>query len=178
MIFRLSQKLNDKIEAGRLPALPLDENPFADWSATLFTADRTQYILVSNTQSLYSVVFYGKGITDDSHFIERALSSIREFMENDGLGFIYHRFIAPSSASVSFAKALNRSVTGSMNDLLRHAEYWLTDDEISPFDVGFKLNDVLLSAIAPTKADVYGKPREAFKAMHVDQPAPVTGSGS
>jgi hypothetical protein len=30
MIFRLSQKLNDKIGAGRLPAQPLDENPFAD----------------------------------------------------------------------------------------------------------------------------------------------------
>jgi hypothetical protein len=31
--------------------------------------------------------------------------------------------------------------------------------------LSFKLNDILLSAIAPTKAAVYGKPREAFKAM-------------
>jgi hypothetical protein len=30
MSFRLSQKLNDKIGTGRLPALPLDDNPFAD----------------------------------------------------------------------------------------------------------------------------------------------------
>lgn len=178
MIFRLSQKLNDKIGAGRLPALLLDENPFADWSATLFTADRTQYILLSNTKSLYSTVLYGKGITDDSHFIERALSSVREFMENDHQAFVYHRFIAPSSATVKFAKALNRSVTGSMNELIRFAECFLIEEELSPHDVGFKLNDILLSAIAPTKAEVYGKPREAFKAMHVDQPAPVTGSGS
>lgn len=171
MIFRLSQKLNDKIGAGRLPALPLDENPFADWSATLFTADRTQYILLTNTKSLYSTVRYGKGITNDGLFIDRALSTIREFMENDGQAFVYHRFIAPSSATVKFAKALDRSVTGSVNELTRFAEYWLTDEEISPHDVSFRLNDVLLSAIAPTKADVYGKPREAFKAMHVDQPA-------
>jgi hypothetical protein len=74
MIFRLSQKLNDKIGAGRLPAQPLDENPFADWSTTLFTADRTQYILVSNTKSLYSTVLYGRGITNDSHFIEREIA--------------------------------------------------------------------------------------------------------
>jgi hypothetical protein len=114
-------------------------------------------------------VLYGKGITNASYFIERALSSIREFMENDGQAFVYHRFIAPSSATVRFAKALNRSVTGSMNDLLRQAEHWLTNEEISPHDVSFKLNDVLLSAIAPANSDVYGKPREAFKAMHVGE---------
>ena len=38
MIFRLSQKLNAKIKAGTLRMLPLDENPFADWSAHLFVA--------------------------------------------------------------------------------------------------------------------------------------------
>ncbi|HVX13661.1 MAG TPA: hypothetical protein VHC22_20930 [Pirellulales bacterium] len=167
MIFRLSQKLNDKIKAGRLGSRPLDENPFADWSATLFTADRTQYILLSNSKSLYSTVLYAKGITNDSDFIERAMSSIRDFMENDGLAFMYQRFIAPSGATVGFAKALNRSVTGSMNDLIRHAEYWLTNEEISPHDVSLRLNGLLMSALAPTKAEVYGKPREAFKAMDV-----------
>jgi hypothetical protein len=33
--------------------MPLDENPYADWSCHLFTADRTQYIILSNTASLY-----------------------------------------------------------------------------------------------------------------------------
>jgi hypothetical protein len=44
MIFRLSQKLADKIKAGTLAALPPDENPLADWSAHLFVAARTQYV--------------------------------------------------------------------------------------------------------------------------------------
>src|ERR1700693_1190063 len=118
MIFRLSQKLSTKIKEGPLGILPLDENPFADWSAHLLVADRTQYIILSHTKSLYSTVMYGKGITNDSNFIERALSSIREFMEDDGQAFVYHRFIAPASGTVSFAKALNRSVTGSVNDLV------------------------------------------------------------
>ena len=48
---------------------------------------------------------YGKGITNDSDFIERALSSIREFMEEDGRRAAYERFIAPASASVQFAIA-------------------------------------------------------------------------
>src|ERR1035438_10183508 len=161
MIFRLSQKLDSKIEAGALPPLPLDENPFVDWSAHLFVADRTQYIILSNTPSLYSVVLYGKGITNDSDFIERALSNIREFMEADGQEFVYRRFIAPASGTVRFAKALDRSVTGSMNELIMHATDWLVEGELSPFDIGFQLNDILLSAIARDKAEAYRTPRDA-----------------
>ena len=111
MILRLSQKLNTKIKSGTLRAMPLDDNPYADWSCHLFSADRTQYVIVTNTKSLYSCVMYGRGITNDSMFIERALSSLREFMEDDGQTFVYQKFIAPASGRVSFAKALNRSVT-------------------------------------------------------------------
>ena len=84
MISRLSQKLNAKIKAGTLRTLRLNENPFADWSAHLFVAGRTQYILLSNTMSLFSTVMHGKGITNEKTFIERALSSLRELMDANG----------------------------------------------------------------------------------------------
>lgn len=100
MILRLSQKLNAKIKAGKLGEMPLDENPYADWSCHVFTVDRKQYVILSNTKSLYSCVMGGAGITDDSRFIERALSTIREFMEDDGQVFAYQRFIAPASGTV------------------------------------------------------------------------------
>jgi hypothetical protein len=170
MIFRLSQKLNAKIKAGSLPTLPLDENPLADWSAHLFVADRTQYILLSNTKSLYSTVMFGKGITNDSEFIERALSSIREFMEDDGYGAAYERFIAPASGTVKFAKALNRSVTGSMNDMTKHAEYWLVSEEISPFEIGSRLKEIPMSALRHGRT-AYGFPRDVFEEL-------VEGDGS
>ena len=165
MILRLSQKLCTKIKAGKLNTLPLHENPFADWSAHLFVADRKQYVILSNTKSLYSVVMPGRGIMNDRQFIEHVLSSIREFMKADGQESVYDRFIAPSSATVSFAKALDRSVTGSMNDLIRFATTWLVKDQLPPYDIGFKINDLLLSAIAPSKSAKYGKPREAFKML-------------
>lgn len=107
----------------------------------------------------------GKGITNDSRFVERALSSIQEFMQDDGQEFAYRRFVAPASGSVRLARALNRSVTGSMSDLIRHAAAWLADGDSSPHDVGFKLNDILLSALARSKTDFYRKPREAFKEL-------------
>ena len=163
MILRLSQKLAKKLKEGTLPSLPLDENPYADWSAHVFTADRTQYIIVMNTKSLYSVVMLGKGITNDSQFIDRAVSTVREFMGDDGQEFVYRRFIAPASGAVQFGKALNRSVTGSMNDMIYHAQMWLTQGGLSPHDTAFKLNEMPMSALGKPRG--YQKPREAFKAL-------------
>jgi hypothetical protein len=165
VIIRPSQKLAKKIKTGTLRELPLDENLLADWSADVFLSSRTQYILISNTKSLYSAVIYGMRITDDSHFIERALAGFRDLMETDGLEFIYHRFIVPATGEVSFAKALNRSVTGSMNDLIRHATYWLADGEMAPTAVANKLNETLMSALARSESFPYGKPREAFREL-------------
>ena len=165
MIFRLSQKLNTKIKAGPLNAMPLGDNPYADWSCHLFSADRTQYVIVTNTKSLYSCVTYGKGITNDSVFIERTLSSLREFMEDDGQAFIYQKFIASASGTVRFAKTLNRSVTGSMNELVNYAKACLEEGELSPHALGFELNDVLLPALSTEKSRGYGKPNEAFKLL-------------
>jgi hypothetical protein len=106
---------------------------------------------------------YGGRIDDTSHCVERALSSIWEFMRDDGQEFVYRRFIAPAGDTFSFARALNRSVTGSMIDRINHATLWLVEEDISPPDVGLKLNDVLLSALARGKPDFYRKPREAIK---------------
>jgi hypothetical protein len=44
MILRLSHALGSKIKAGTLQPMPLDANPYADWSCHLFTADRTKYL--------------------------------------------------------------------------------------------------------------------------------------
>lgn len=165
MILRLSQKLAKKIKAGKLAEMPLSENPYADWSCHLFTADRTQYIILSNTASMYSCVMYGKGITDDSRFIERALTTIREFMEDDGEQFAYRKHIKSDAESVSFAKALNRSVTGSMNELILSAEMYLVEDDMAPHDVGFKLNGLLLSMLKDGEGRKYGEPKDAFKRL-------------
>jgi hypothetical protein len=163
MIFRLSQKLAKKLKCPLPQSAPADPNPFADWSAHLFTADKTQYLILANTPSLYSTVIYGRGILNDSQFLDRALSSLREFMADDGQEFIFRTFVAPASVSVRFASALNRSVTGSMNDLVYHTQMWLTEGELSPFDVSFKLNEVPMSFLD------YRKPRDAFKALDVTQ---------
>ena len=164
MICRLSQKLNAKVKVGTLAAVPLDENPFAEWSAALFVAGRTQYILLSNTKSLYSTVLPGKGITNENTFIERALSGIREFMDSDGQQGVYERFIAPVSGSVRFAKALDRSVTGSIYDMTKHAAFWLAAGDVSPIEIGSRLKEIPMSALKHD-GSTHGFPRDMFAKM-------------
>jgi hypothetical protein len=55
MILRLSGKIAKKIHVKPAAVLPADSNPYADWSTHVFLAARTQYILVTNTASLYSL---------------------------------------------------------------------------------------------------------------------------
>ena len=163
MIFRLSAKLGKKLKLSPAKALPSHANPYADWSAHLFTAARAQYILITNTVSLYSRVIFGRGITDDAMFLNRAISSLSELMEDDGFQFIRDRAFLPETSSISFSKALSRSVTGSMNELALYAQAILSETEISPYDLSFKLNDMLLSYID------YVRPREAFGKMKINQ---------
>src|SRR5262245_7088516 len=112
---------------------------------------------------------FAKGITSDSFFIERVLSNIRETLEADDQEFVYHRFIVPATGSVRFAKALNRSVIGSMSDLIRHAKHWLTAEELSPFDVGFRLNEIPLAGLELRGAP-YCNAGEKFRTMADEMP--------
>jgi len=91
MIFRLTQKLAKKIGIRPSRCLQLEMNPFADWCVHLFTAQRVQYVIMTNTPSLYSMVMYGRGITNDNQFVKRALSYMSEFMTDDGNEFLFRK---------------------------------------------------------------------------------------
>ena len=157
MIFRLTTKLAKKLHTALPKVLPAEANPFADWSAHLFTADRAQYILISNTASLYSMVMFGKGITDDCGFLDRATRNMGEVLREDGLTFFWEKFVSTGAARVSFSKAWSRSVTGSMNDLVFQAKFYLIERELSPFDVSFELNQTPMSYLNRAI------PRDAFR---------------
>lgn len=164
MILRLDQKLAKKVHAGPLVERPAADNPYADWTVRLFTAARTQYVLFCNTHALYGMVFYGRGITDDCTLIARGIESLRETMLSDGLGLIFQNLVVPHTGEVRFAKALNRSVTGSVNELVPIAEIFLADGELAPADIPERLNDTPLSAVGDKKHSL-GFPREAIKNM-------------
>lgn len=159
MLIRLSQKLATKIKTPVKAMLPLLEDPLADWSASVFVANRVQYVIFTNTASLYSTVLRGAGITNDRQFLDRSLGSLREFMAADGLEFLYLRLIAPSTTSYAFSKALKPSMTGSMNDLVYRAKLYLAEAGLSPLDTAFRLNSIPYASLRSYQ------PREVFTAL-------------
>ena len=163
MIFRLTQKLAKKISLPSLPSLPHDQNPFVDWTAHLFTAERVQYIIVTNTASLYSLVMYGRGITDGNEFIQRTLSFMRDVMADDGCEFLFRRLIAPHTTRVSFSKAADRRVIGSMNELIFESKLYLSERQLSSFETSRQINETLMSYLG------YNSPKEAFRQLDVKE---------
>jgi len=163
MIFRLTQKLAKKVKLPKLPAMPDGRNPFIDWTAHLFTAERAQYIIVTNTASLYSLIMYGRGITDDNELIQGMLAFMREYMVDDGCEFVYRRLIAPHSGIVTFAKSTNRHVIGSMNELIFEAKLYLIERRLSPFETSQQINQTPMSYLD------YNCPKEAFRLIKVTE---------
>jgi hypothetical protein len=161
MIFRLTLKLSKKIGIAPLPALPFDKNKnsLIDWSAHLFTAQRIQYIILTNTASLYSMVMLGRGITNDRQFIRGVLSCMEEFMTIDGNKVIFEKFIEPENNDICFSKIVDRRVAGSMNDLIFQAKVHLIEGQQSPFDVSFLLNESPMSYLS------YSCPKNEFKKL-------------
>ncbi len=161
MIMRITAKLGKKIGHTPSQVLPLAANPFTDWTANVFFAERTQYIIITNTATLYSGVMYGKGVTDNSIFLQRVMNTLFDTLHSDGFGFIFERLIAPDASKVFFSKSLSRAVTGSMNDLIFQARCCLVDADLSPFDLSFRLNETPLSYIG------HDSPREAFHKLKI-----------
>lgn len=147
MILRLSTKLARKVHVPPPEALPLDDNPYGDWSANVFNVGRRQYILVTNTVSLYSAIMRGAGITTGAELVGKTVELLEEALARDGFRLLFERLVVPSPTEVVLSKALNRSVTGSMNDFVQQARLFLTDRQLSPHDASAQLNRTPMGAL-------------------------------
>ena len=170
MILRLPLKLNARLGGGPLVASASHANPLLDWSVRAFEAGRAEYVLLSNTRSLYSAVLDDVANENAARFAERVVGVIRAILEGAVRGSLTGVGSELTAEPVRFAKALDRSVTGSMNELVAYAELLLADGGLSVTEVGVRLNDLLLSALARGD-EKYGTPRDAFAAL-------VAGPGS
>src|SRR5512133_791999 len=122
LIFRVTQKLATKLKIAPAITLPRADDPLTDWTANLFVANRSQYLIVTNSATLYSVIFAGRGIAKPEHFIERAYAAIMAQMVQDGCGALFKERIIPAGNEVVFSKTGDRKVMGSINDLVRCAK--------------------------------------------------------
>lgn len=157
LIFRLTQKLATKLKIAPTTALPHADDPLTDWTANLFVADRSQYIIVTNSATLYSVIFPGRGITKPEHFIERAYETLVRQMIKDGCGALFNERIIPAGNEVVFSKTGDRKVMGSINDLVRCAKAHIEYGEDTPEETTAKLIETPMGALK------YAYPRDEMR---------------
>lgn len=161
MVVHFTKSLRAKLGLDEVSAGPVDAGPHLRWYANLFRAERVQYILTTNAASLYSVVMYGRGITDDSLYLRQFFTTLREQLEDADMELIYRRCIAPHAGSVVLAKAQDRSVLGSMNDMVQQCKFMLKADDVSPWDLSAAINRTPYGALG------YRFPVEAFAQLPV-----------
>lgn len=158
MIIRLTQKLVRKLKTTPEVCLPPDPHPLADWTAHIFTVQGVQYIILTNSATLYSVVMYGRGISDDGVFIQRMFEGISEYMTAEGGGDLFQQGILPHAGRVVFSKTGDRRVLGSINDHVICAKVYLDDQmECSPFEAARRLNRTPMSLLS------YARPCDALR---------------
>lgn len=118
MLFRVTRKLAKKLKLEPIAALPPADNPLLDWTANLFMVGRQQYIIVTNSTTLYTVLIPGRGNASGEAFAKNALTEIRAMLENDELSPLGKSLPADPSENLVFCRASDRHVLGSMNDFV------------------------------------------------------------
>ena len=115
---------------------------------------------------MYTTVFCGKDVTNTTVFIDRMPTSLCELLVDDGLGGVYNRQIMPYADTLVFAKTNNRSVTGSMNDLIRMSKFYLSEHPESLLELSILINTTPMSYLK------WNSPDLAFRALLDDNHPP------
>ena len=147
MVLHMTQKLRTKLKEKEVTTTPVPSTPHLRWYGNLFRHRQTQYVLVTNAAALYSVVVYGRGVTDTDLLLKSIIPSLREQMEDDGMKLIYKRCIAPHLGSVVLAATASRSVLASMNDMVNCSKALLDRFDYAPCDLAAQLNSTPFGAL-------------------------------
>ena len=104
-------------------------NPILDWTANLFMASRWQYILLTNSRCLYSIVLPGKVISNEQAFVEMSTKALYEYMALDGCENIFNAHIGRGGPPSGWVSHINNSPcrqahpSQAEHPTLRHTSY-------------------------------------------------------
>ena len=139
------------ITVARTP--PPVANRVADWCAHQFNVGHTRYLIFCHTASLYPVITYARGVTDEGSLIQRLIEALKLNLTGTELEFQYQRWIAPEWTQVQWAPIPGRAILGSINELIYMAKVF---SDLSPVDLGKKL------AKTPMKVLGWNSPDRVF----------------
>lgn len=156
MILQATKKLLDFM--GEKPqVLDTQSNLLASWHGNIFNIGRRKCLLITHTQSLYSIFFYGITKKDLPLLLEMMRDRVVELMRQDNFTLQELSMMRESFADINYTKTSSRSVLGSMNDMKNMLEWYdMSEDEIS---LAKRINRT------PYKIGDYVYPKEALRAL-------------
>lgn len=147
MVLRATIKLSSKLGIKSLQNYDNRVSAFDHWYGHLFSVNKVQYILLTNGYSLYSVVFKAKGVLDLQCFANTAAKNLSELMYAQRIEYLTSRFVNDSFCNIEVVKTNDRSILGSMNDMINHAEFFLNEYKMSLMEISERLNNTPYSLL-------------------------------
>jgi hypothetical protein len=112
-----------------LPAAPpVVTNRVADWCAHEFRVSRHRYLIFCNTASIYPVVMMARGVTDGPKLAARLLGGLQTCLRGGELEAQFQRRILIERPIIQWAPIPDRSLLGSINELIFLAQCALRDN--------------------------------------------------
>jgi len=133
--------------------VPTVTNRVADWCAHEFRAGRFRYLMFCNTASLYPVVSYARGVNDDHTLIERLVVTLRLNLTEADLEYQLLQRIVPELATVQWAPIPDRSILGSINEMIFMATFELAEGGKAPVELSRWLARSPMSALGMNSPD-------------------------
>lgn len=117
----------------KLPDVPPTvTNRVADWCVQEFQVSRRRYLMCCNTASLFPVVAEARGVNDEAALITRLTAALHQSFAGTKLTGRYRRWIVPELGATQWAPIPDRSILGSINDMINMACSYLENHGYSP----------------------------------------------
>ena len=140
MILQSTKKLQD-FAGVKTAEVPDETERFQSWHANLFYLNRKKCLLITHTESLYSVFLYNVSKKEVPTLTERIREQLKEQMRRDDFTIAQIACMLESLGEIRYAKTSDRGVLGLMNDMVHavkwHVEY---DGTVDVFDLNRRLN--------------------------------------
>lgn len=147
MIFKITQKVAKHFDIDELSSIENDSSNLNEWYTNIFNAGRYKYFITTNSETLYSVIMNFTGLKSDSDYLKHFFSRLHEHFTDLNCEQVFEEYIIPESKLIKFRKTDNKSILGSMLDIVKIAKYYLQIKELSVFDATNEINECIFGYI-------------------------------
>jgi hypothetical protein len=104
----------------------------ADWCAHEFRVSRHRYLIFCNTAALYPVVMMASGVTDGPKLAARLMGGLQTCLRGGEVEIRFRQRILVEMPVIQWAPIPDKSVLGSINELVFAAKCRLEDRDCGP----------------------------------------------